>query len=199
MYEFFSESIFSLKVWDEACSQFYDSGNLHISFKVGEASYENMVVQSNFHLREKMRACIRFGCLKTIFNLKYELLQFHEHFQSPVNIFCLASKFFVFKEMIVFVLPQKMNRLELTLQVNCGPHFFSQKLRNLLIRSCFYRFEVGGRYDIILLIRSCFGFKLYRVCKFLKLFVDCVIFFLKSSSQSSTPINGSWWRNAWIF
>ena len=95
----------------------------------------------------------------TIFNLKYELLQFHEHFQSPVNIFCLASKFFVFKEMIVFVLPQKMNRLELTLQVNCGPHFFSQKLRNLLIRSCFYRFEVGGRYDIILLIRSCFWFQ----------------------------------------
>ena len=72
----------------------------------------------------------------TIFNLKYELLQFHEHFHPPVNIFCLASKF--------FVLPQKMNRLELTLQVHCGPHFFSQKLRNLLIRSCFYRFEVAS-------------------------------------------------------
>ena len=100
MYEFFSESIFSLKVWDKASSQFYDSGNLHISFKVGEASYENMVVQSNFR---------RFGCLKTIFNLKYELLQFHEHFQSPVNIFCLASKFFVFKEMIVLVCLKKKN------------------------------------------------------------------------------------------
>ena len=61
--------------------------------------------------------------------------------------------------MIVFVLPQKMNRLELTLQVNCGPHFFSQKLRKLLIRSCFYRFEVGGRYDKNLLIRSCFWFQ----------------------------------------
>ena len=136
MYDFFSESIFSLKVWDKASSQFYDSGNLHISFKVGEASYENMVVQSNFHLRKKMRACIRFGCLKTIFNLKYELLQFHEHFQSPVNIFCLASKFFVFKEMIVFVLPQKINRLELTFWVNFGLHFFLKTHTQNMYKFC---------------------------------------------------------------
>ena len=63
---------------------------------------------SNSTILESCTLLLRFGKLS------------HENLVLQSNF-----RFFVFKEMIVFVLPQKMNRLELTLQVNYGPHFFS--------------------------------------------------------------------------
>ena len=48
------------------------------------------------------------------FIIVLQQLQFRNHFQSPEKIYYLAFKFFLFKEMIVFVLPQKINRLDLT-------------------------------------------------------------------------------------
>ena len=46
-----------------------NSGNLHISFKVGEASYENMVVQSNFRFGKKYENLYMIGLPKKNFQL----------------------------------------------------------------------------------------------------------------------------------
>ena len=105
--------------------------------RFGEAWCENWVVQSNFHFRKKKtRASMSLGCLKITFLIIHEQLQFRYHFQSLEKIYYLAFKFFLFKEMIVFVLPQKINRLELTFWVNRGLHFFLKTHTQNMYKFC---------------------------------------------------------------
>ena len=119
--------------------------------RFGEAWRENWVVQSNFHFRKKTRASMSLGCLKTTFIIIHEHLQFRYHFQSPEKIYYLAFKFFLFKEMIVFVLPQKINRLELTFWVNFGLHFFLKTHTQNMYKFCEL---IGGINCFFLLSRN---------------------------------------------
>ena len=154
--------------------------------RFGEACCENWVVQSNFHFRKKTRASMSLGCLKTTFIIIHEQLQFRNHFQSPEKIYYLAFKFFLFKEMIVFVLPQKINRLELTFWVNFGLHFFLKTHTQNMYKFCEL---ICGINCFFLLLRNKSIWKGLRSSFFCKM-IAWKHFFSKVAQSSNSPICG---------